>query len=73
MNIKKALFSNHIKNIKDCNIFFSVLENLYVFISGCLVHNAFLEVQKELQPENKPIELKRLCETRGGLHTSLAV
>lgn len=58
------------KNLKDCNIFFSVLENLYVFISGSSVHNAFSQIQKELHPGDKPVELKRLSDTRWTSHIS---
>lgn len=52
------------KNIPECNDFFSLLESLYVFISGSSIHSQFLKIQKEISNDAKPIELKKLSDTR---------
>ena len=41
-----------------------MLEKLYVFISGSYVHAKWIDVQKELYPNEQTGELKRLLDTR---------
>lgn len=52
------------KNIEEVDVFFYFLQELYVFMSGSVIHNQFIELQKIVLKTNKPIELKRLCLTR---------
>ncbi|XP_068114995.1 zinc finger MYM-type protein 1-like [Hyperolius riggenbachi] len=53
-----------VKNIEMADEFFSLVQNLYNFISGSAVHAYFMEMQKEMMPGTVPIELKRLSDTR---------
>jgi hypothetical protein len=52
------------KNLPSGNSFFGLVENLYVFISGSAVHSKFVQIQKDLNPNKKVIELKRICHVR---------
>lgn len=47
----------------DAGTFFSLLERIYVFMSGSYVHNKWLEVQREML-EVAPRELQHLSDTR---------
>jgi hypothetical protein len=33
-------------------------------MSGSAVHSQFIETQRQINPEKKPVELKRICYTR---------
>ncbi|XP_068205252.1 zinc finger MYM-type protein 1-like [Palaemon carinicauda] len=45
--------------------FFSLVEKLYAFIANSSKrHAAFMEIQKALYPEDHPLELKKLSDTR---------
>ena len=52
------------RNLTTANLFFGLIENLYVFVSGSAIHAQFINIQKELRPNKKPIELKKICYTR---------
>uniref|UniRef100_A0A8C6SRB2 Zinc finger MYM-type protein 1-like n=1 Tax=Neogobius melanostomus TaxID=47308 RepID=A0A8C6SRB2_9GOBI len=52
-----------VKCIPEANCFFSLLQKLYVFVSGSYVHQRWLEVQREMF-QGAPRELQRLIETR---------
>lgn len=53
-----------VKNIDEVDYFFTLLQELYVFFSGSMVHSMFIELQKSVLNTRKPVELKRLCFTR---------
>lgn len=53
-----------VKNVKAAGEFFSMLERLYVYLSGSHVHKKFVDVQKEMFPDTPPRELQRLSDTR---------
>ena len=53
-----------VKHLPTAREFFCLLERLYVFISTTKAHVLFLDKQKVLHPDKRPIELQRLCETR---------
>lgn len=52
-----------VKSISEASCFFSLLQRLYVFVSGSHVHQRWLEIQKEMY-QGPPRELQRLIETR---------
>lgn len=52
-----------VKSVADAGNFFSLLERLYVFMSGSYVHNKWLEVQWEMF-DGAPRELQQLSDTR---------
>ena len=52
------------KSVREAREFFSLLEKLYVFTSGSLMHIRWLEVQRRLNPSEPPRQLQRLCDTR---------
>lgn len=52
-----------VKCIPEADCFFSLLQKLYVFVSGSYVHQRWLEVQREMF-QGAPRELQRLIETR---------
>lgn len=52
-----------VKCIPEAYCFFSLLQKLYVFVSGSYVHQRWLEVQREMF-QGAPRELQRLIETR---------
>lgn len=51
------------KNNEEADVFFTLVQDLYVFVSGSNIHIKFIELQKQVL-NIKPIELKRLCITR---------
>ena len=51
------------KNIAAASDFFSLLENLYVFLSSSIPHSLFVKKQSELGQQRK-IQLKKLSDTR---------
>jgi hypothetical protein len=52
------------KNTANGLEFFSLLESLYVFLSGSAVHALFEDTQKLVCPKNKAITIKQICYTR---------
>ena len=52
------------KVVRQADDFFSLLEQLYIFISNSIVHENFVKLQKEMHPGEKIRELQRLSETR---------
>ena len=52
------------KVVRQAGDFFSLLEQLYIFISNSIVHENFVKLQKEIHPGEKIRELQSLCETR---------
>ena len=52
------------KSIREAADFFSLLQRLYVFLSGSYVHNKWKKVQKEMYPGQDQFELHRLSDTR---------
>ena len=52
-----------VKCLNEADCFFSLLQRLYVFVSGSHVHQKWLEVQREMY-QWAPRELQRLIETR---------
>lgn len=52
------------KSVPEAADFFSLLERLYVFISGSYVHNKWKKVQAEMFPGEQQFELQRLSDTR---------
>jgi hypothetical protein len=57
------VISDVCKNIPTVKMFFDIIENLYVFVSGSAIHSKFMEIQTIMK--YKPtVELKRICLTR---------
>ncbi len=52
------------KAIRHAADFFALLLEIYNFVSDSCVHAKWIELQKTEMPDQVPIELKRLCETR---------
>jgi len=52
------------KVVRQADNFFSLLEQLYIFISNSIVHENFVKLQKEMHPGEKIRELQSLSETR---------
>ncbi len=52
-----------VKSVPEASCFFSLLEKLYVFMSGPYVHHKWLEVQKDMYG-GQPRELQKLSVTR---------
>jgi len=46
---------NVAKNVEEADKFFSLLQDIYVFMSGSTIHNQFIELQKKVG-KCKPIE-----------------
>ncbi|XP_076326759.1 uncharacterized protein LOC143233855 [Tachypleus tridentatus] len=53
-----------VHNVQAAAEFFVTIQKLYRFFSTSVVHEEFLKVQKELEPVNQRIELKRLSDIR---------
>uniref|UniRef100_A0A3B5QKP1 DUF4371 domain-containing protein n=1 Tax=Xiphophorus maculatus TaxID=8083 RepID=A0A3B5QKP1_XIPMA len=53
-----------VKSVPEAEDFFSLLQNIYKFVTGSAVHTKWLAVQKELYPQEKPRELQRLIDVR---------
>ncbi len=51
------------KSVPESETFFSLLQKLYVYMSGSYVHQKWLSVQKEMY-QGAPRELQRLSDTR---------
>uniref|UniRef100_A0A3B5RDB6 DUF4371 domain-containing protein n=1 Tax=Xiphophorus maculatus TaxID=8083 RepID=A0A3B5RDB6_XIPMA len=54
-----------VKSVPEAEDFFSLLQNIYKFVTGSAVHTKWLVVQKELYPQEKPRELQRLIDVSG--------
>ena len=52
------------KVVRQADDFFSLLEQLYIFISNSIVHENFVKLQKEMHHGEKIRELESLSETR---------
>ena len=52
------------KSVIDASDFFGLLEKLYVFFSGSVVHKRWVDVQNELHPGEPVRQLQRLSDTR---------
>ena len=52
------------KSVLAAREFFALLERLYVFTSGSLMHKMWEDAQKELYPNTPPRQLQRLSDTR---------
>jgi hypothetical protein len=50
--------------VPETSNFFSLLERIYVFISGSYVHRRWIQIQREMFPDYAPRELQRLSDTR---------
>ncbi len=57
------VLADTVKAIPEANCLFSLLQKLYVFISGSVVHQKWLQIQGEIYP-GAPRELQRLSDTR---------
>ena len=53
-----------VKSVSEAGKFFSLLERLYVFMSGSYAHDKWLKVQQEMFKGEGPRELQRLSDTR---------
>jgi hypothetical protein len=53
-----------VKTVPQAAEFFVLLENLYVFVSGSFVHARWMEIQRQMFPNEQPRELQRLSDTR---------
>ncbi|KAL3997012.1 hypothetical protein ACER0C_009668 [Sarotherodon galilaeus] len=52
-----------VKAVPEADCFFSLLQKLYVYMSGSYVHQKWITVKKDMYPE-APRELQRLSDTR---------
>lgn len=52
------------KSVPDVANFFALVEKLYVFSSGSVVHSRWIEIQKQMYPGEQPRQLQRLSDTR---------
>ena len=52
------------KSVTAAADFFALLEHLYVFTSGSLMHLKWVEAQQDLYPNDAPRQLQRLSDTR---------
>ena len=53
-----------VRNNRDANEFFALLQVLYVFVSTSKVHVIFMQKQKDLHPDKQPRQQKKLSDTR---------
>ncbi|KAL4103994.1 hypothetical protein QTP88_019307 [Uroleucon formosanum] len=51
------------KNISDVKLFFDLVEEIYVFVSGSAVHSLFVDIQKKINLHSV-VELEKICLTR---------
>ena len=58
------VFIDTTKVVQQADDFFSLLEQLYIFISNSIVHENFVKLPKEMHPGEKIRELQSLSETR---------
>uniref|UniRef100_H2ZYF9 TTF-type domain-containing protein n=1 Tax=Latimeria chalumnae TaxID=7897 RepID=H2ZYF9_LATCH len=50
-------------NVQTAAEFFATIQMVYNFSSRSVVHDLFIQKQKELEPTKKPVELKKLSDT----------
>jgi len=50
--------------IPGASCFFSLLQRLYVFLSGSSVHQKWQDIQRSMYQEDQPRELPRLSDIR---------
>ncbi len=60
-----------VRNIQPAAEFFEIVQMLYNFFSGSVVHDLFKKKHKELEPSEQPVELKKLSETRWACQQSV--
>lgn len=53
-----------VKGLPEADCFFSLLQQLYTYMSGSAVHSKWLNVQKEMYSGDAPRELQALSDTR---------
>ena len=53
-----------LRSVNKAHEFLVILQKIYVFMSGSYTHQVFLWNQKESVLNQRPIELKRLSDTR---------
>ncbi|KAI4792925.1 hypothetical protein KUCAC02_033046 [Chaenocephalus aceratus] len=53
-----------VKHVRPAGEFFEVVRMLYSFLSGSVVHSVFHRKQKELEPTEQPVELRKLSDAR---------
>jgi hypothetical protein len=53
-----------LKSVTYGRDFFGVLQRLYNFVSGSVVHEKWVALQRVMHPTLQLVELKRLCDTR---------
>uniref|UniRef100_H3AMU4 DUF4371 domain-containing protein n=1 Tax=Latimeria chalumnae TaxID=7897 RepID=H3AMU4_LATCH len=53
-----------VRNVQTAAEFFATIQMVYNFFSRSVVHDLFIQKQKELEPTKKPVELKKLSDTR---------
>lgn len=53
-----------VRNLKPAGDVFVIVQDMYKFFSGSFVHAHFIKKQRELEPSQQPIELKKLSDTR---------
>ena len=53
-----------IRAVPEVSCFFSLLQHLYVFLSGSSVHQKWQDIQRSMYQEDQPRELPRLSDIR---------
>ena len=67
-HILNLIIVDSCKAIKFAADFFVLLQRLYVFLSDSYVHLKWFNLQKQLHPNERAIELKALSQTRWSAH-----
>ncbi len=62
-NCINLVLADSTKSVPESETFFSLLQKLYVYMSGSYVHQKWLSVQKEMY-QGAPRDLQRLSDTR---------
>jgi len=57
------VISDVCKNISTVKMFFDIVENLYVVVSGSAIHSTFMDIQTTMK-YRPAVEHKRICLTR---------
>ena len=52
-----------VKSVPDAMEFFTLLEHIYVFMSASKAHVVFMGKQRQLHPQQQPLELQKLSDT----------
>lgn len=61
---RSCLELSAVKSVQPASEFFYLLEALYVFVSTSKVHVLFIDNQRLLHPNQQPLELQKLSDTR---------